>query len=1728
MKKACKEVVKDNPPFRVSQSSYTGLFSRVGYLTLSSTFDSKSISVSNTLANVETSKLLYDFIYDSKGEYVSQGQLLFSKDSIHGITKDKLCNMLNTFFENAENDACIIYFSGYANDNGELLFESPGNDFYLSYEDLFSFWRERNNKIKNTHLLIIFDCVSTGTWVNKLIINGDFRDASIQSSCHYKKTINDISDYCPYFFTQVLLAYNKFNKYPVDTKYLSQIMKEISPQGCGFHDVAYYSYDFDILYNSWEEFDTIGPIDSKCLTKVYRASENAETSVQCSRIDRSKYPEIKTFDYVIMRIQGGLFTIQAEILLASEKLHLYIISKDSRYSDKKEGYASILTGTKKKIGKYFNTKNPESELVFYIDAKSVELFDRCVESIIGLNTIEKDDVNFHEDIFDLYKSFTNLENESKTNNIDSDYLDYLNLEKGVISNLKLSFKSTYNETESLSDYLIGLKDSDAIYNILNLEDKSMTHSITTLDLTLGDYGKLSSKSTISIKLLSKLKKLTIRDLVLTNDNFEEFIDLINCMSTIKSLFLINFTIIFDSLTEVEHLNKKYEKLYKSIKMGNFKEVCISPLTSSFDEASFMINNKFKKLGLKLLSSQGDYSNVDLLNKLFSEGAVEDLDLSYCYLKEINLLDIPSLSVKRLALTNWKIENRDDFETFSKSILPFFMNLEHLDISSNSLTDVKITGLLTQLESFSQLKSLNISNNYISKTGFDQLAKSIKFYQKLAVLDISNMNISESNLLAVSLKQHRTLKELNISNCGIGNAPIFFEIFNSNASVNRIKKVNLNYNAFSKEKFTILTKSVVWNNSINVLSMNYCINEEIEPTKENEIALDRFTGISGMKVLNEFYFIGNKGYFTVDCAKFKKAFNTLNFRDSNIIFNNLPKLKLDSFDKMNYNTIFSATILGGLSELWVKSQDLKKLVNENGRLIDQEALKFKNSFKSLNQMNILEIDEDDNTCQLINKYLGYSSVKRPGMKEMRMRTIEHLVFKQGDIKSLTLLKDKLINEVTLISPEPETVKMLCRLPNITKLNINKADVTPEINEILQNKSQSNASPADNKEDNDYDSYVSDCDYMDYDDYLLESTDYDFTKLSEIAIKRVLECNAEKIAKIDDLKKKYYNNYGKIARVQGDNDDDDDSEEYEEEEYDEDDEDYMILKEKMDKDLEIISKLVDEASALYWQQTKVIGIELINKEKEEKKEFFSLQLEKYNVEKKDHELRRTNYYSDIKRKNFDMEAKNLEFLQKLNERTIVTSKIALYEIPQELSPEANFSFNNCLSSDSKLLPSEAFTIIETYKSGENLFSYNTGPTSTDSIGYILFKNVISIENAINSTLSDVESSTICLEIDDSNIYDGIPHILKWIRANKITVLSLIIKNISIGASEIEALDKLLMNKKLKELHLVNTFIDDQESKLLFSKISTLLTCINLSGNMISDSFLKDMMNYIKKNRVLKSLILSNVGLINMQTLFSFIKENDKIEYLDISENNSALYELNADISSLKILKSWTKEVTKSSIEEIKEQTSTIKELNISDMDLQQNRAFLVSLEDLIDGNLEKLNIEKCQPDSILLRSMNQSFNYLNSLQILSISNTPLISEEASLLNKIIFTLPSLKILGFKGCYLNDSNFYNIFNHKLVKEEEVEEYEEEEKNKAVSTLPLQTIDISFNYLSQISLRLIRNNLVEKKLWPNLTQIFFTSGLKRYNPKIQGFENYLQAKEIFQMIKTENEKIFKIKTTK
>ena len=270
----------------------------------------------------------------------------------------------------------------------------------------------------------------------------------------------------------------------------------------------------------------------------------------------------------------------------------------------------------------------------------------------------------------------------------------------------------------------------------------------------------------------------------------------NTQCTIQHLD-ISYNIVSDASAKhvADMISKNTKLTHLDLSNCNMKERGLGLIVKA-------INKSVMLQYVDLKSSQVNVSIAGELAAFISDNhRLDHLCLSDCAIKEEELLRIA--------------------EAFKQTKF-----LQHLDISSNSITDKVASKLVSTdlLFDVSQLKQLNFSNCQWQTKGLTKILIAATNMYNLKCVDYSECKMSdeEARLLAGSITTNDTLKHLVLSKCNLKPAGLL-GILGVLKNLNTLIHLDLSHNQLSENAATTLTE-VISANNFEHLNLSHCLQE----------------------------------------------------------------------------------------------------------------------------------------------------------------------------------------------------------------------------------------------------------------------------------------------------------------------------------------------------------------------------------------------------------------------------------------------------------------------------------------------------------------------------------------------------------------------------------------------------------------------------------------------------------------------------------------------------------------------------------------------------------------------------------------------------------------------------------------------------------------------------------------------------------------------------------------
>lgn len=941
VKKSTKNLVKRNLAPCISQLDIEReCFEYVGYITIcSSVVSSGIVRKSSIKATVQKKASLYgasDDVFHIKqlfkclgNSFKKEGKYEFSKESVTSLNKVNFLSTLQNFFDFPK-DASIFYYSGHGFENTDLLFECGFGNYFINYDDIVSLWKKRKNPNNNKVLLIILDCCYSGSWVNKLLQKGDFKDIMIQASSSYNQLSNDLGENLGSLFTNYFISKNlskglteapkNFNEIEshLEKKNVIELLKEQEPRGFCFRDLKDINFDLDsINLNAWQ---------TKSITEL---NSNKDKFILNVRNYQGDDPLFSCNPHVVFILTEGCVTFQGELPYKTDieegKYEFYSSYNSREIRKVKAGRIAIFQDNKVYMGFYFNSSfNNENELKFIIDDQTIE------------ETVNKLTITFN--------------NGFKNNKLELEEELLLKL----ISSLTICGKSNLSD-----DYIFLENDLEENDNILENVDQiegNMKSSLRVVNLGIGLSKGLGHKINNFMKSNKNLSHLG-----LVADKSTNGIDSILINTAIKSL-----SIILGQQTKPELINSlEYLNL-------NLKEIKIQ---SDLETTTF-IENIFLSSKLVKLELNGIIINSNL--HLISLSAIENLvyfsisNIKTSNSSQVNLDDMLTTLFENFE-SHAKLKTLKVISCQLKSVKVLNNNLTEIDFTDNSIGDDEVMQILDLLSKMKFPYRINLSQNFITNSIGNSIGNFIRKNEKCHEFDISqnflndnemynltklstigNNNIIHINLSYVKfttsvfdgfikfLKNNKQLKSVNISSSNLNEKDInkFFDIITINSN-NTISKIDISNNQINSiGQFKQILSKIAFSKRLLSLNMDSCVN--LSKCKSNfdftllfKSQLEELN-ISNWKCGQEFRFFAKE--ITKSKLKYLKALNS--------------KIKYLPFVNKKFQ-YFESDLFSFLIISFESCTQLSLYIEETIELDDEGISLFVEKLNGLNETNSLE-------------------------------------------------------------------------------------------------------------------------------------------------------------------------------------------------------------------------------------------------------------------------------------------------------------------------------------------------------------------------------------------------------------------------------------------------------------------------------------------------------------------------------------------------------------------------------------------------------------------------------------------------------------------------------------------------------------------------------------------------------------------------------------------------------
>lgn len=943
-----------------------GFFKKVGYIVMCSSVASTNIKFKRKEEEVyykgdgdlfgtqlDAQKIYENFM--KKGEFLCQGNVVFSSDGIMAPKKEVFLDSLAEFFNSDKVDASILYYSGHGFPGARILLETSLGSYEITYEELLSLWRNRSFPSINKHLLLLYDCCYSGEWVIKLMQSGDIKDVSMQASSSYYEKSQDFGSGKGSMFTSIFLSSNG-DEVDLDKEKIEKKAGEFQPQFAGFKDICFYNYGLKALINSWQEILPYTRNEKQVFNFTNDKGEFHIEKIPCSK--NSKLG--RSINQSIFKFNKGTFTGQCEVKKPEDeyKYILYFISKNQDKYLLEDGVSSLYDYQDFSYGNLIYTKKRETNVI-NLDAELKE--------------------NLEKIIYDLVKSIE----ENNTDNIPNVEYLYEELTRDAYSQITFSNQLKNEKFELYSNDKLTAIDLSYTTHQHELFDKLLKSAFTSDSLLTSikiDLNNLEIQDCVSLLNLDNL--LYLKDLSLINftifkdedktlNKIVKFLKLDKLSIRIITAFGINNSFSYDQTRIFEscHLNTKLKELDFSFDKPN--QIGGDLLTQ--DLKKLFNTTNLKKFFLKNFSFENMNDNIFFMLDEGDIASLRQLKLENCNVRRFN----PDL---KLNLDYFNLRNNKLDDSLLKDLFTMISDSKNLklDLSYNNFCNYD--NLINRLSKTSGIKSIKLSGNYYSKRNLEKIVCDMCLnFSYISTLNLSYTNFSNINFIKNFLKNSPNIKALNMTYCSLSETSIkgivdIFQIKNSN----RINKLVLDGNKiYSNKTCNTIFITLKFNKYLSYLSMNDCFDltfPEGTPDKDKATTLDK---ILSMKNLSNFSFQKNKtdGEFTIDISKLlNKKMDELKLEFTNIVFyyktqtsetsvlNDTQKLLIESLS-LDYASTYNK-----LTDYVVSDRlNFEGAADKQGLTIFEE---FKTKSKVSPKMSSICVDE--NNYEQILEYINTST------------------------------------------------------------------------------------------------------------------------------------------------------------------------------------------------------------------------------------------------------------------------------------------------------------------------------------------------------------------------------------------------------------------------------------------------------------------------------------------------------------------------------------------------------------------------------------------------------------------------------------------------------------------------------------------------------------------------------------------------------------------------------------
>jgi insulin-like growth factor-binding protein complex acid labile subunit len=588
----------------------------------------------------------------------------------------------------------------------------------------------------------------------------------------------------------------------------------------------------------------------------------------------------------------------------------------------------------------------------YLDLSQNRLISIKNESFLNMNQLKHLNLSYNK--LDLESEFNNISyfhgqslletldlsfNEIKylNSNLTFQYLNslkYLNLSNNRLNSLNAyRFRFLYNLSDlNLASNNISFLNESSFINLVNLKILKMTSN----QINSTDFLQLNKNDLYNLEYL----ELEENNITLINETlFQSFSKLsyLNLNSNpIKSIHENTFK----SLKLLKTLRVSNTKIDSLFLNSNLKELDLSYLNATISNIEQLTNIEWINLAnsnlncsfelfLSNFTKYVDFSynqfKWDNDSKMFNilGSALEVLKLRQTNLQELDQINLKNLSNLRhldLSFNNLSFTSKDSFE--------FNLNLEYLDLSSNSLCAFSIV--------LNNLKYLNLDNNQINSTN-----EVLKDFYSIEIFKMTNNRLDKYPSFEMS-----QIKSENVET--------FLEFHLNQNQINEIKYFSFIFGKLLLANFD--------SNQISSIETDAFLN--CRSLQSLSIAQNRLSNLTE----NNFHFLFSLIHLNL-------SFNEINFIEQKT-FRNLNKLK--SMD-LNYNKLISIendlfSGLTNLNDLYLLSQNEMTLNNRSFYHLPNISTIVLNEYLISNYKCLFVNNlQRDIQRHVSNKYIFYKSI-----------------------------------------------------------------------------------------------------------------------------------------------------------------------------------------------------------------------------------------------------------------------------------------------------------------------------------------------------------------------------------------------------------------------------------------------------------------------------------------------------------------------------------------------------------------------------------------------------------------------------------------------------------------------------------------------------------------------------------------------------------------------------------